>query len=83
MNDFIQTLNVWSAEWWRWVAPASWQSGAVAVILLGHDLWMVTRIDGTSLFGRCTTKTLGPDPRIAHERVGSLPPTPISRASAC
>ena len=46
---------------------------------------MVIRVGGTSLARSVHDQgLLGPEPRgIAHERAGSLPPTPISRTSAC
>jgi hypothetical protein len=45
---------------------------------------MVIRVGGTSLAWSVHDKDFSArNPRIAHESVGSLPPTPISRASAC
>jgi hypothetical protein len=45
---------------------------------------MVIRVGGTSLARAVHHKDFSArNPRIAHENAGSLPPTPISRTSAC
>jgi hypothetical protein len=45
---------------------------------------MVIRVGGTSLGRSAHGQDFSArNPRIVHESVGSLPPTPISRASAC
>ncbi|MCI0621113.1 MAG: HEAT repeat domain-containing protein [Acidobacteria bacterium] len=34
MTSLVEMLNTWSAEWWRWLVPASWQSALVALVVL-------------------------------------------------
>jgi beta-lactamase regulating signal transducer with metallopeptidase domain/HEAT repeat protein len=35
MRTLIDLLNTWSGEWWPWLGHASWQSAAVAALVLG------------------------------------------------
>jgi hypothetical protein len=45
---------------------------------------MAIRVGGTSLARAVHDQDFSaPNPRIAHQSAGSLPPTPISRTSAC
>lgn len=34
MNPIVEAFNAWSSYWWQWLAPATCQSAAVALILL-------------------------------------------------